>query len=246
MITTTAPDLKTCPYCAEQIRNQATVCKHCRRKVITNNNQNLGFSKYKVHAIISACLAAIIVPALSYASPWWTLHQLRSGVQDHDAQKLDELVDFPSLREGLKSDITARLIRQAKRSEVRNRGFAQLGLFFGAAIVDQIVDSYVTPDGIDSLMRGATPTDNTNSRNQNIAPLQEKGIHHVTIVDSHYQGMNQFIASVRDRRYDPASAKLVLSRTGPFSWKLSRLQIAAIDSDSWPRSLSSSMGNLWR
>ena len=57
--------------------------------------------------------ALLVVAATSFASPWWTLNRLRAAVERHDAEGVSAQVDFPALRDSVKSQLLGSIARDA-------------------------------------------------------------------------------------------------------------------------------------
>jgi Protein of unknown function (DUF2939) len=161
-------------------------------------------------------LLAIAAGTWWYASPLWTLHQMREAARNDDAQKLSEYVDYPALREDLKGDF-----RRAVTSEMtkqQNDGFAMIGSAFALALIDPLIDAMVTPEGVEAVFDQA-------KRNR-VSGKQPKlpDVSNDPIVER--KGFDEF--SVSDK--DPAKGSLIFKRSG-LSWKLSGIHIP-------PRSLT--------
>ncbi|MET0517576.1 MAG: DUF2939 domain-containing protein, partial [Burkholderiaceae bacterium] len=74
----------------------------------------------KLKTALGTLLALVPILALLsvYASPYWALHQMRAAAAAHDAAALAGQVDFPALRDSLKSGLRLRLAS----SELNERG----------------------------------------------------------------------------------------------------------------------------
>ena len=82
-----------------------------------------------------------------WASPYLFLRALQGAVLEGDRARLERLVDFPRVREGLKAQVQARLLRQMGQ-EVAQNPLAGLAYLFVAGMVDPMVDAVVSPEGL--------------------------------------------------------------------------------------------------
>lgn len=53
---------------------------------------------------------AIAFGPANFASPYWTLRQLRAAATTGDPDAIEKHVDFPSLRESLKAEFQAKIV----------------------------------------------------------------------------------------------------------------------------------------
>lgn len=103
-------------------------------------------------------IGAAAVAALYAAYPYYTLHRLGAALEAGDRLALEQLVDWPSLREGVKSDLNA-LATRALAEHAGPGGDPDEALEAGIAailapmVVERAVEAYVTPAGIAELMR---------------------------------------------------------------------------------------------
>jgi hypothetical protein len=93
--------------------------------------------------------------------PYFAALSLWQAVRDGDVSTLERRVDWNSLRQSLKGDLNARLL-QKQAGDGAAGGFATL---LGPAVINQIIDGYVTPQAIAALRRpkGDAPNDNNDT-----------------------------------------------------------------------------------
>lgn len=107
-------------------------------------------------AVAAALL--LIVGCIYFGSPYYAILSLRNAAIEADTDKLAARVDFPSGRDSLKPQLSATLMAKMQNDpEMRNNHFARMGAMMLPAIIDRMVDSFVTPDAIAALMRGQHP-----------------------------------------------------------------------------------------
>jgi len=105
--------------------------------------------------LISACVLMICGWLLW---PYYAVHRLSAALQNGDALALEDQVDWASVREGLRGDLNATLIRKLRTEPDNNSVGTGLASLLAPAIINQIVDSYVTPQTIAYLIRTGRPS----------------------------------------------------------------------------------------
>jgi hypothetical protein len=96
--------------------------------------------------------------ALYVAYPYHTLHRIEAALEEGDQVALEELIDWPLLRDGLKDDLNT-MTTQALAEHAGPGGDPEAALGMGVAamfmpmLVQRAVDTYVTPASIAALMR---------------------------------------------------------------------------------------------
>lgn len=91
------------------------------------------------------------------AGPYLTIHQIKTAVRQQDAAALAEQVDFAALRANIKAQLNARAL--GGRLDAAAGGESMAGLLQGLAskLLDGIVDSLITPDGVIHLIEEGAP-----------------------------------------------------------------------------------------
>jgi hypothetical protein len=91
-------------------------------------------------------IAAVLLLALGgwlWASPYWTLSQLKTAANAGDFAALSTHVDYPAVRESLKAQLRARSTRLKAGSALEELGAGLL-----QRLSDPLVDTVVTPEGM--------------------------------------------------------------------------------------------------
>jgi hypothetical protein len=93
---------------------------------------------------------AIVLAAAAFAgwycySPVYTLQQMRAAAQSNDSDALSAYIDFPALREDMKAELMAQLIKESQKDK---SAFGGLGLALGSAMIGPMIDGMVSPAGI--------------------------------------------------------------------------------------------------
>src|SRR4030095_637087 len=86
-----------------------------------------------------------IVVLLTYgASPYFSFWRFTAAVQSRNAAAINARVDFPAVRASLKRQLVARFANQTSS----HKRWSKLG----PTVIDAIIDAYVTPEGIATLL----------------------------------------------------------------------------------------------
>jgi len=105
---------------------------------------------HKRSIIISLTVIALAMLGWLYYQPYRTLGKIREAALNGESEALKDYVDFPSLRESIKENINALLSREMAKGD-QNNPFAALGMVLAGKIVEQLVDSFVSPRSIVAL-----------------------------------------------------------------------------------------------
>jgi hypothetical protein len=107
-------------------------------------------------AAVGVVAGALLIYAA--AAPYITVHQIKDAARRQDVGDLSEHIDFPSVRQSFKDQVNAQFLKAlAEDEEVQDSAFASIGMALVGAMVDKLVDAYVTPAGITLLMAGEKP-----------------------------------------------------------------------------------------
>jgi Protein of unknown function (DUF2939) len=113
--------------------------------------------------IIGACLAVAIAYGVY---PYVTLFRLGQAVRDGDAVALQSMVNWDSVREGIKEDICDLVVDQPPTSQARGQ-LPPFGAGFLRGIATNVVDKRVTPEALVQAVRQSDPEQSAAS-----APVQ--------------------------------------------------------------------------
>lgn len=104
----------------------------------------------------------VVVVALMVAGVWFwrsphgAVERLREATRDGDPTRLEELIDFGSVRTNLKTDLRAAI---SNRSGVDDDPVGALGAALGGLFMDPLIDAFVSPEGLAAVARGRMPDD---------------------------------------------------------------------------------------
>lgn len=101
--------------------------------------------------VVTLLVLAVLV--WGYAQPYFALAHLREVAKSGDREALAQCVDFPALRQNLKTSIGSMMVKRAA-GDPQGDPLAVLGAVVARVVVDPLVDNIVTPDGIGMLADG--------------------------------------------------------------------------------------------
>jgi hypothetical protein len=166
---------------------------------------------------IIAIGAAFALFALAYgASPYVAVRGFVAAAKQGDAEKLRGSVDFPAVRADLKPQLAAAVTARMERDpQMRGNPLAGLGAILMPSILDRMIDSVVTPEGIATLVRaGKVGHADTNSQ----APQRVDYV-------LHYIARDRFGVTLRRQGSAGDPVNLIFERRGLFRWKLVRIAL---------------------
>ena len=183
--------------------------------------------KYKIILISASILIAVAtLSTFAYFTPHRTLIKIREAAQKGDKEELRELVDFPSVREGMKEQLNASMLKRMA-VELKDNPFAPMGIMFVGALVDRMVDSFVTPSGIASFSKGIKPDvlEKSNAQNDN---TEKNNAERNIVRTNKYDGFSRFTVSFCHKDEKEFCISLKLRRDG-FNWKLTSIILPDIN-----------------
>jgi len=171
----------------------------------TSRRRRIGWA-----AFICAVALVLAYGAYPYVSFWRFTVALRSG----DIAALNARVDFPAVRESLKTQLVAYF---SPENRIKNKRLARLATALRPTLIDALVDAYVTPDGLAALI--ANPNVIKNMRAPQ-APQQLPAFKGIDWSNVRYA----FFTSPRVFVVDREGIKLRFRFTG-LGWRLNKLDL---------------------
>jgi hypothetical protein len=116
-------------------------------------------SKRLLIYLFAAFTMVAFVGGCYWASLLVSVNKLETGVRERDIGKLEKYIDWAAVRDQLRSEIRGTTLRRFYGDafgKQENPGYQLGALFAGTiapAMLDQIVDSFVTPQGLVDLLR---------------------------------------------------------------------------------------------
>lgn len=151
---------------------------------------------------VLACCAALAFAYLAY--PYFTLYRLNAALNTGDAKTLQHLVNWPSVREGIKEDICDGLADNGDAT-TRKGGLPGFGASFVRGIATNAVDQKVTPQGLVAAVRH---------------PHAANGAPDIHITWAFFDGPTQFSVDVKGLDKAPVRLQLELKDA---TWRVTRV-----------------------
>jgi len=180
--------------------------------------------KFAVGAAVAAVAIAVAVWA---AAPVFAAQALIRAARAGDAKRIEQLVDFPALRESLKDELTAELAAHMRRDpRMADSTLGGLGMMLAPMLLSGAIDATVTPEVVARMVTTAEAPDPT------VRDAPEPG-DEADGDDIHqswgYRSLDEFAVTLTDRDHPEQHLALIMERRGLFIWKL-----AAVDIQSTP------------
>ncbi len=163
-------------------------------------------------------ITVLIIAGIFAAGPYVTIHKIKSGIVNHDAEQISAQVDFRELRKNIKEQFNAQVTKETE-PYLKDNPFAALGLALASKLVDNIVDMVITPNSIANLMEGNKALQSRvkegtkNDNNRNKEPFKNARYK--------FESLSKFSASIRSENEE--EMRFIFTRNG-LSWKLSNIQ----------------------
>ncbi len=186
--------------------------------------------KNRVFLFIS--FLAVVTVISFYFVPHLTVYNMKKAAENKDAEALSHYVDYPSLRESLKANFNAMMASEMTKSE---SPFGALGVALGAALVNQMIDAFITPESLAMLIKGEEPQIEDSEKDRKREPSSKTE----TETSMSYEGLNQFVVKVKEKSSSEEPIKFIYKRYGIISWKLSALRLPSFKEDKTSSTASS-------
>ena len=191
-----------------------------------------------------AVLAAVVVmggAAWWAAAPLLAFRDLATAAETGDNAKVQALVDFPALRENLKTELDGRVTAALQKDRGLGEGpFGALGALVAPALVNGVVDAAVTPEGVSAILRsGHAPLDDLAVGKTALPPPPDTAPPAPAPGDAPapaaqsaakaklrfaYESFDRFDVATPSSR-GGAPITWVMERRGPIAWKLTAIEL---------------------
>lgn len=175
-----------------------------------------GLKKQYVFILVIAVL--VVSFGVSYFSPYLMIYYFCEAATKKQVVSLNNLVDFPVLKENLKVQALSSMGNQLQGDpNQQNNSFGVLGLAFQDWVVNTTTDTLTDPAVFDAQVFSKIPA--------NLSPLQIFA-NMMANMQGIYESADSFVIQPKNMA-DGTQPKisLVLGRTGPFSWKLNNIKV---------------------
>ena len=165
--------------------------------------------------IAAVAALAILFAGAYFGSAYLAARHFKQAALSADADQLDAAVDFPAVRDSLKSQMSAIMMRKLQTApEMKGNPFAGLGMMLAPVIIDKAVDAYGTPDGISAMVKGQKPGGD--------AP---KDINPDVKADYDWVSADRFRVKMTNRKTSAEGPSQLFERRGLFTWRLIKFEL---------------------
>jgi len=182
--------------------------------------------------IVGLTVVAAVFLTAYFASPVLAVRGLTEAARTGDEAALRERVDFPAFRASLKEELNAELVARMRadpRSD--NPVLSGLGMLLAPSLVSGMVDAFVTPQAIATMVRSAKapdPIDRSEPVETPASGEQNRG----TVRQAWaYRDLNTFAVTLTNSHHPDQHLALLMERRGLFSWKLAGIDLTAPSED---------------
>ncbi|MES3024060.1 MAG: DUF2939 domain-containing protein [Pseudomonadota bacterium] len=181
-------------------------------------------------------LALVAIAGYWYWSPFLALWQLKSAAQNNDAVAFNERIDFPKVRDSLKSQFSAmfeeRLPAAADLDDPAAKAGAAFGAQLGAMMVNKFVDAMVRPETIMRAMQDGRLAAVPGSNKPGGAGGQAQASKPKLEWSYEREGVNKLVAYATDpqkpSQTNDEKLGLVLERDGFAHWRLTEVRLSGM------------------
>lgn len=175
--------------------------------------------------ILVGVVAGIVLLGSIAASPYITLYQLRSAMQDSDADAFSKHVDFPALRENFKGQMMGFIDSQMDSPDMEKNPFAGFGKVMAVTFIGPMVDNLISPAGVIAMMKSNSVSLNAAKKSGvSTADTPPTGVSKPMpdyAID--YRSWDKFVVRGKDASEDRGG--FVFRRHGIWDWKLSAVEM---------------------
>jgi hypothetical protein len=179
--------------------------------------------KNKKPLIIGGVIALGAVFTYYLSSPLLAVNSLKTAVVSKNADEANKYIDYPALRENLKAELTAHAMKEMQKDpEMANNPFNGFAFAMVGPMVNAMVDNYITPSGMKTIMKLATnPSSASDDTSRNIAERVASTDKILKETSMGYDGLDKFQVSYKNE--DGTKGKFVFNRKGFASWNLTNI-----------------------
>ena len=183
---------------------------------------NLVDQKVKRIALAVSIGSVAAIGGYYLASPFLAIQGLRSGFLSRNADQVNQYIDYPSRQSDLKAQLGSMMLKTMQSDpEMAANPFSGFAMAMITPMVNSMVDTYVTPSGMKTILEASSTQQSVASQDQTAQNLVErkrefdKALQKTTMG---YDGLNKFQLMVT--AHDGKNTKLVFNRQGFAEWKL--------------------------
>jgi hypothetical protein len=186
---------------------------------------------WKIGTITLIALLVVGLGVWFYLTPYLAVRDMRSAALNRDAKTFCAYIDFPVLKDNLKSELNAKMLAEMNKDQkLKDNPFSGLAMTLGPAMVNNMVDGFVSPAGIERLFKGDYNPNQTSTQGAAQPPAvatqtfssdfmnEEKGE-----LTTGYNSYNEFEVYYKPKT--GGGSKLIFERRGLWGWKLINMKL---------------------
>jgi len=180
----------------------------------------------KLKITIGALLAlALSIGAHWYYSPYIAMDSMVKAAKAKDADKFNEYVDYPSLRESFKGQFSAMMAEVMDKQP--SNPFSAFGAMLGMTLINQMVDGLVRPELVMKMMEEgkAQQPNNSATSKQNTEASNTKEIKW----ELERKTTDLVLATPTQKDSSDSQPVFVFRRVGYANWKLTEVRLPAVN-----------------
>lgn len=182
-------------------------------------------SKKLTGGLVAVAIIALV--GVWAASPMLAAQALIRAAKAGDADRIEQLVDFPSLRQSLKDELNAELAARMRRDpRLADSGLGGLGMILAPMLVSGAIDATVTPEVVAHMVTTAEAPDPTARDPREPGDAADGDDIHQSWG---YRDLNHFAVTLTDRDHPEQRLALILERRGLIRWKLAAVDLQSGD-----------------
>lgn len=183
--------------------------------------------KAKRIALAVAIGSVAAVGGYYLASPYLAIQGLRSGFLSRNADQVNQYIDYPSLQSDLKAQLGSMMLRSMQSDpEMAANPFSGFAMAMITPMVNSMVDTYVTPSGMKSVLEASSTQQSgaiQDQTAQNLIERKKEFDKALQKTSMGYDGLNKFqLTATAD---DGKKTKLFFNRQGFAEWKLKSVML---------------------
>jgi DUF2939 family protein len=163
-------------------------------------------------------LALLFGAVWLYFTPYLALQKLQRAAEAGDVETMNELVDFPALRQSVKTGVSTAVAHEIGDDD---NPLARVGGMLAGTLAAPLVNTFVSPEGIAALTQGRRPDRDGDARGGDGDRVKVEGID----VERGYESVDRFVVRFVDEESGKERVSLVMRREGIAGWKLSGVRL---------------------
>lgn len=205
---------------------------------------------------ITGVMVVLVLGGGFYFTPYWSVYAMKKAAERGDAETLSEYVDYPALRESIKSNLGTLLsetfgadklaanpkVKEGKEGEEaqapKGKGdsgpagkgqdlLGAMGGTFFTAMLNPLVDSFVTPENLAKFLQGRKPQVKKEragppGKQTDPPPAEGTAVPDMkTEISMGYKGFSRFVVNVKGDAATKDGIDLLFKRDNLLFWRLS-------------------------